>query len=138
VGIALASLAVPADRLEMSGVIGVAVVGLFAVLVSGRFFSGLSSSHAIALFLALLLCWVPECAPLRKMWPGWRGLLRVGLTAVPVSLVLWAIVPKLLVEEEPPPRAVQPTATVEPVVPPPSASDYEHLKTTGKFVSDPP
>jgi hypothetical protein len=59
--------------------IGVAVVGLFSLLVMGRFFGELSSTHAIVLFAVLLLAWLPELP---------RGVVRVLLVGIVASAVL--------------------------------------------------
>ena len=52
------------------------VVGLFGVLFIGRFFGRLSTSCALAMLLAPLLCWVTEIPPLRHRKPwlvgSWR------------------------------------------------------------------
>jgi hypothetical protein len=64
---------------------GVGVVGLFGVLVVGRFFGALTTAHAALLLSAPLLCWLPELPPIRKLPPWARGILRVVLVAVPVS-----------------------------------------------------
>ena len=56
--------------------LGVAVVGLYSLLVIGRFFGELSSTHAIVLFASPLLAWLPELPGLRCL-PQWaRNLAR--------------------------------------------------------------
>jgi hypothetical protein len=71
-----------------TGPIGVAVVGLFSLLVIGRFFGELTSAHAILLFCAPLLGWLPELPYLRRLPPWARGLGRVILVGVMVSAVV--------------------------------------------------
>jgi hypothetical protein len=67
------------QRFREEGALGVGIVGLFALLVMGRFFGQLTTSNAALLFFALLLCWLPELP---------RGLARVVLVAVPVAVAL--------------------------------------------------
>ncbi len=86
-GAATAALFLP-DASRSAAPIGVAVVGLSSLLVIGRFFGDLRLDHAILLFGAPLLAWVPELPRLRRL-PAWgRGVLRVGLVGLVVSGVL--------------------------------------------------
>jgi hypothetical protein len=71
------------------GPLGIAVVGLFGLLVIGRFFGQLTTSHFALLFCAPLLGWLPELPFLRKIPPWLRGLLRVLLVAFLVSGVMF-------------------------------------------------
>jgi hypothetical protein len=64
------------------------VVGLFALLVIGRFFGELTTINAIALFLAPLLCWLPELPLVRRLEMGQRNFVRLVLAVVPVIIVL--------------------------------------------------
>lgn len=86
-GTTLASrvLAAPAD---CSGALGVSVVGLFALLVTGRFFSDLSTPHAIVLFGAPLLAWIADLPFLRRRNPGIRGVVVIILVAAPIAFVV--------------------------------------------------
>jgi hypothetical protein len=86
-GAALASL-ILSGRPDLGGVLGLGVVGLFALLVIGRFFAQLSTGHAVLLFFAPLLCWLPELPYVRRAGPRVRGCGRLLLTAVPVVLAL--------------------------------------------------
>jgi hypothetical protein len=86
-GAAIASLALRGTP-GLSGAVGVGVVGLYAVLVIGRFFGELTSTHAVLLGLAPLLCWLPELPYVRRAGSGWRGLVRVVLVAAPLVLVV--------------------------------------------------
>jgi hypothetical protein len=86
-GASLAALAIP-DASRSVAPIGVAVVGLTSLLVIGRFFGELRTDHAVVLFAAPLLAWIPELPRLRRL-PRWgRGLLRVLLVGLVVSGVL--------------------------------------------------
>lgn len=86
-GASLAAMALP-DASRSIGPVGISVVGLGALLVIGRFFGELRTDHAIILFAAPLLAWVPELPKLRKLPPWGRGLLRVLLVGLVVSGVL--------------------------------------------------
>jgi hypothetical protein len=79
-------LRAPAD---FRGAVGLGVVGLFSLVVVGRFFGELSIASAALLFLAPLLCWVPELPYPERPWPRLRGALRVVLTAAPLAAALW-------------------------------------------------
>jgi len=86
-GATLASL-VLSGRPDVNGVLGLGVVGLFAVLVIGRFFGQLTTVNAALLFFGLLLCWLPEAPYIRRAGPQLRGIARVVLTAVPLGVAL--------------------------------------------------
>ena len=73
VGIVLASF-VCSPLPALTAPLGVGVVALFGLLVIGRFFGSLTTSHALLLFAAPQLCWLPELPYLRKLRPSWRGL----------------------------------------------------------------
>jgi hypothetical protein len=86
-GAAVASM-ILSGRADLRGLLGLGVVGLFALLVIGHFFAQLSTEHAILLFFAPLLCWLPELPYARRAGPRLRGCGRLVLTAVPVTLAL--------------------------------------------------
>jgi hypothetical protein len=86
-GAALASLAL-AEKPASDGLVGLGVVGLFALLVLGRFFGQLTTGNACLLFLAPLLCWLPELPYARRLGPRLRGISAVALAAVPVAMAL--------------------------------------------------
>jgi hypothetical protein len=99
-GAALAGAALTVSVLKWSSrgrlPLGVAVVGLYSLLVIGRFFGELSSAHAILLFAGPLLAWLPELPVLRRL-PRWaRNLARVLLVALLVSAILIAVGRKFL------------------------------------------
>jgi hypothetical protein len=81
--------------------LGVAVLGLFSLLVIGRFFGELTSAHAILLFVAPLLGWLPELPLLRGFKPWARGLARVILVAVLVSAVVGDAVRRFVENSQP-------------------------------------
>jgi hypothetical protein len=66
----------------------VPIVGLFSLLVIGRFFGQLTTAHAILLVLAPLLAWIPELIYPRRLPPWARGLLRLVLVGSLVAAVL--------------------------------------------------
>ena len=68
--------------------LGVPIVGLFSLLVIGRFFGDLTTAHATLLVFAPLLAWIPELNYPRPI-PSWaRGLMRLILVGSLVSTVL--------------------------------------------------
>ncbi len=71
-----------------TGPLGMAIVALFSLLVIGRFFGELTSVHAVLLFCAPLLGWLPELPYVRRLPPWARGLARVILVGIVVSAVL--------------------------------------------------
>jgi hypothetical protein len=81
------SLALPAAQAGRAA-LGIALVGLFGLLVSGRYFASLSTTHALLLWTAPLLGWLPELPGLRQVGPWGRGLLRCLVVAVPVVVVV--------------------------------------------------
>jgi hypothetical protein len=83
-GVALALLFRKAKPIS-DGAIGVGVVGLFALLVVGRLFAGLTDVNAALLFAAPLLGWLPEMLPARQRI---RAALRLALAATPVVIAL--------------------------------------------------
>jgi hypothetical protein len=86
-GATLASFFVPAAP-GTNRCLGIGLVGLFSVLVSGRFFAALPTSSAIYLLLAPLLAWLPECPGVRKLHPGIRAVLAVSLVMIPLVIVV--------------------------------------------------
>jgi hypothetical protein len=86
VGATVASLIMPTARGAAPFSIG--LVCLFALLVSGRFFSGLTSPHAVILFTAPLLCWLTEVPYMRQFKPWLRFAACVLVVAIPVAVVV--------------------------------------------------
>jgi hypothetical protein len=86
-GSAVALVVVP-GRCRPAAPIGVALVGLSSLLLAGRFFGELRSDHAILLFGAPLLAWLPELPGLRRLAPWARGLARVLLVGIITSGVV--------------------------------------------------
>jgi hypothetical protein len=71
-----------------SAALGLGVPGLAALVLMGRFFGELSTVHALLLFLAPLLAWLPELPKLRRLQLVPRGVLLLVLIALPVG---WSI-----------------------------------------------
>jgi hypothetical protein len=70
-----------------TGWLGPGVVGLFSVLIVGRFFANLTTAHALVLFSAPLLAWLPELPGLCRLRLSLRGLARVVLIAAAATAV---------------------------------------------------
>ena len=89
---ALAGTVLAARLLEKlpatEGAVGVGLLGLFGILMMGRFFGELSTGRALALFVAPLLCWVTELPPLCARRPWLVGAMRLVLVAIPLAIVL--------------------------------------------------
>ena len=71
-----------------NGGLGMSVIGIFAVVVVGRFFGNLSTGLAACLLCAPLLAWTVELPRLRKLAPTWRGAGRLVCVAMPLLVVL--------------------------------------------------
>ncbi len=111
----------PSTRLDMTGVIGVGVVGLFALLVVGRFFGSFTTLNAALLFFGPLLCWLPELPP------RFRGLVRVALAAAPVVVALTLAQVKFVEDSaRPAPRKKAPAPP--PGVPETKPDDYQNYR----------
>jgi hypothetical protein len=67
---------------------GLPIVGLFSLLVIGRFFGELTSVHAVLLFCAPLLGWLGELPYVRRLPAGLRGLIEVLLVGTLVMAVV--------------------------------------------------
>jgi hypothetical protein len=87
VGATMIALFLPLPR-DIAPALGIGIVGLFALLVAGHYFAALTAVHALTILLAPLLCWLPELPYLRKLGPRWRGLLRIVLVAIPLTVVV--------------------------------------------------
>ncbi len=88
--IAGATLASSISRPQPStrGSLGMSVIGIFAVVIMGRFFGALSTSLAACLLLAPLGAWTVELPRLRKLAPSWRVMARLACVAIPLLVVL--------------------------------------------------
>ncbi len=87
-GGAIVALAASSLRLSSSWV-GPAVVGWFSLLVIGHFFGELTLIHAVLLFVAPLLGWLPELPYVRALRPWAKGLLRIVLVAAMVAAIVF-------------------------------------------------
>jgi hypothetical protein len=86
-GGSIVGLVLPAARRQIAP-LGVGIVGLFSLLIMGRFFGELLWGHAVVLFSAPLVAWLPELPGVRRT-PLWaRGLGRVVLVGIVVSVVV--------------------------------------------------
>jgi hypothetical protein len=71
-----------------NGSLGMAVVGIFSVLLAGRFFGQLSTGQMAWLLLAPMLVWTVELPRLRSLSPGWRNAVRLSCLAVPLIVIV--------------------------------------------------
>lgn len=76
------------EKLGLAAIIGVGVIGLFGVLMIGRFFGRLSTGSAVVLMLAPVLCWATELPFLRGRKSRLVGSLRLVLVSIPLVVVL--------------------------------------------------
>jgi hypothetical protein len=60
---------------------------LFGVLVAGRFFANLTTTHALVLLSAPLLAWLPELPGFRRLWTPLRGLAPAALVVAAAMAV---------------------------------------------------
>jgi len=86
-GAMIGSLFLPTPP-DVTGVVGPCIVGVFSLVVVGRFFGELTSVNALLLMAAPLLCWVPELPYLCRLGPRLRGVVRLVLIAAPLAIVL--------------------------------------------------
>jgi hypothetical protein len=86
-GGAVVALAAPSLRLS-SAWVAPAVVGWFSLLVIGHFFGELTIFHAVLLFVAPLLAWLPELPYVRSLRPWVKGPLGIILVAAMVSAIV--------------------------------------------------
>lgn len=70
------------------GSLGMSVVGIFAVVLMGRFFGSLSTGLATCLLLAPLAAWTLELPRTRRLAPAWRSGGRIVCVAVPLIVVV--------------------------------------------------
>jgi hypothetical protein len=69
--------------------IAIGVIGLFALLLGGRFFADLTWTHAVLLFAVPLLCWFAELPLIRELKPLPRAGLRILLVGLVVAGVAY-------------------------------------------------
>ncbi len=77
-----------AGTADMRGLISVAVVALFSLLLIGRFFGNISTTQALVIFLAPLLCYVTVLPAMRCLSPLRIGMIRIVLVSIPLVIVL--------------------------------------------------
>jgi hypothetical protein len=119
---ALAASLVLAEPPEMKGIVGLGVVGLFALVVVGRYFGNLSTTNAVLLFFGPLLCWLPEL-PQR-----FHGLARVAWAAVPVAIAVLLAQPKFVEDSNRSSSGTKESMQTAPGTPEPSREDYLNFR----------
>lgn len=78
-----------AGTASLEGSVSVGVVGLFGLLFVGRFFGALTTTQAVVLLLAPLLCAATEVRPLSWMSDRRQVFVRLILVAVPLLVVVF-------------------------------------------------
>lgn len=86
-GAALATAAIT-PRDSIVGAIGLGVVTLFSLLFIGRFFGALPTWQALAVLLSPFCCWAGELRLLQVKTSWVAAMIRLGLVAVPLIVVL--------------------------------------------------
>lgn len=94
---------------EVSAAVSLGVVGLFALLVIGRFFGTLETTHALVLFATPLLCGLPELLRSPKVRPWMRSVLQMLLVSVPVVFVIVQAQQKFTEASRPPAGPTEPS-----------------------------
>jgi hypothetical protein len=86
-GVTAASLGLRGGA-NASAALSLGIVGLFGLVVMGRFFGELHANLACLVFFAPLLAWLPELPYVGRLNGTIRAFSRVVLTAVPVVVAL--------------------------------------------------
>jgi hypothetical protein len=68
--------------------LGIGLVGIFSLLVIGRFFGSLPTSTAACLWLTPLLAWLVEVPPLSKLSPWGKTAARLIVVALPLIVIV--------------------------------------------------
>ena len=74
--------------IRLDGAIGVGIVGLFALLVVGRFFGELTTLHAVLLFVAPIAYWVADMPKIRTFKSWRRALVQLIVVCLPLAFVV--------------------------------------------------
>ena len=98
-----------------SGSLGMSVIGIYAVVLMGRFFGTLSTGLAACLLLAPLLAWIVELPSLHKLRPGLRGAGRLACIAVPLVVVVMVAQRRFTVAAAPRSKPSASNATGQPI-----------------------
>ena len=73
---------------SQQGDLGVAVIGIYCVVLMGRFFGSLSTAMAACLLLAPLAAWIVELPRLRQLAPSWRTVARLACVGAGLLVVI--------------------------------------------------
>ncbi len=114
-GAAVASFLLQGEP-DLRGALGVGVVGLFALLVVGRFFGKLTTANAMLLLGSPLLLGLPAMPILASIGPRRRAFVGLSVVALPVALALALAWQQFAIDSARP--------SVTPGVPEPSLQDY--------------
>ncbi len=108
-GATLASYAAQ-PRLPTTGSLGMSVIGIFAVVLMGRFFGALSTGLAACLLIAPLLAWTAELPGLCKLPPRGRGAAQLAFVVIPLVVVVMIAHHKFTAASTARPRPLEPSA----------------------------
>jgi hypothetical protein len=108
-GAALASSRALCDSTRL-GSLAMSVVGIFAVVLMGRFFGSLPTGLAAGLLLAPLAAWSSELPGLRTMPPRWQAAARLTCPAVVLLLIVGLAVQNFRAASAARPGPLAPTA----------------------------
>ena len=86
-GVTLASFAFP-HQPAASPTLGVGIVGIFSVVIIGRFYGALPTSLAIGLMLAPLLAWTAEIPRIRKLPVAACAAIRIAAVLAALLLIV--------------------------------------------------
>ncbi|MDG2381590.1 MAG: hypothetical protein P8N76_07940 [Pirellulaceae bacterium] len=78
----------PTRLVSPTASLGIGLVSLCSLLLIGCFFGRLSTSSALVILLAPLLCWMTEFSPLRQLNPWLAGSIQIALVTIPLLGVL--------------------------------------------------
>ena len=125
VGVGFVSMALR-GRVDVASALSVGLVGLFGLLVIGRFFGTLTTVHAIVLFAAPLLAWLPEMISSPRLRPWLRGAMRLALVAIPVVFVLAQAWQRFSADSRPPAWVLTPPRKTT------AASDFSDCRCSSR------
>jgi hypothetical protein len=92
-----------------SGSLGMSVIGIFSVLLMGRFFGNLPTSLAACLLFTPLLAWTAELPRMRTLPSKWRTAACLACVALPLIVVVILAQRAFVVAFAAPSRSAEPS-----------------------------